>query len=302
MIPTCLVTGFLGSGKTALLRHIAHRHTGQRLLFLVNEFAAVDVDGPVLEQDAPGQVLGLPGGSIFCTCLVTEFIRVLKELPDHFGGDIEGVVIEASGVANPKVVARMLAETRLDAVYQIASVIAVADPGTFATLLQTLPNLRAQVETSDHVLVNKSDLFDEETLCATEQAVREINPAATITRTQYGHIDLDFFGGAAPRRVGGEYAQCRDPNYAKASVRFTHPVDLARFRAALEGLGPSLYRAKGFVPTPDGVFYMDVSSSGVRTTLLPEFTGPADFAIITTPHAAEKATSLFADIRAGIYH
>ncbi len=347
MIPLCLVTGFLGSGKTALLRHIAHQHNGQRLVFLVNEFAAVDVDGPVLEHDAPGQVLGLPGGSIFCTCLVTEFIRVLQELPERFGPDIDGVIIEASGVANPKVVARMLAETKLDAVYQIASVIAVADPGTFAILLQTLPNLRAQIEASDHVLINKSDLFDKETLCATERAVREINPAATITQTQYGKVNLepipkstclgkmpgtcndhlhhrhsrdggnpgkidtpeircttqerppvpvipakagiqvlqglahtrgpldprfrgddgkgsrwkearddaqlsgpvlDLFGVHTPRPIEGEYASCKDPNYAKASVRFTHPVNLARFLAALENFGPGLYRAKASCP------------------------------------------------------
>jgi G3E family GTPase len=302
MIPVCLVTGFLGSGKTALLRHIARQHAGQRLVFLVNEFAAVDVDGPVLEHDAPGRVLGLPGGSIFCTCLVSEFIRVLKELPDRFGADIDGVVIEASGVANPKVVTRMLAETRLDEVYRIASVIAVADPGTFATLLQTLPNLRAQIEASDHVLVNKSDLFDEEVLRATEGAACEINPAAAVTRTQYGHIDLDLFSGSTPRRVAGEYAQCRDPNYAKASVRFTRPVDLARFLPALESFGPSLYRAKGFVPTPNGVFYVDVSSSGVQTKLLPEFAGPANLAIITSPDAAQQAAALVADIKAGRFY
>jgi len=295
------VTGFLGSGKTCLLRHIARHYAGKRLAFLVNEFSAVDIDGPVLEHDAPGQVVGLPGGSIFCVCLVSEFIRVLRELPERFGPDLDGVVVEASGVANPKVVARMLAETKLDEVYRIASVIAVADPGTFGTLLQTLPNIRAQVEASDHVLINKSDLFDEETLCATEQAVREINPAATVARTQYGSIDMELFGGSVPHAVGGEYAPCRDPNYAKASVRITEPIDLPRLLAALREVGPHLYRAKGFVPTPDGVYHVDASSSGVQSMPMHEFNPPADFAIITAPAAAEEAALLAADLRAGKY-
>ena len=94
----CLVTGFLGCGKTTLLMRIAKRSKGRRLVFLVNEFSPKDVDGKLLGAEGVDAVL-VAGGSIFCRCLVTDFINHLKTLPERFGtggAPVEGVVVEAS--------------------------------------------------------------------------------------------------------------------------------------------------------------------------------------------------------------
>ena len=80
MIALSLVTGFLGSGKTTYLRRLVEQYRGRRLVFLVNEFSPVDVDGPVL-RSAEDDVVSLPGGSIFCTCLVTQFVHTLERIP-----------------------------------------------------------------------------------------------------------------------------------------------------------------------------------------------------------------------------
>jgi len=305
MIPLCLVTGFLGSGKTSLLRHLAQQHRARRVVFLVNEFSAVDIDGSVLEAEIPGQVIGLPGGSIFCVCLVSEFIHVLGTLPERFSGSgaaPEGIIIEASGVANPTVIERMLEETRLDALYRIASVIAVADPGSFSTLLQTLPNIRAQIEASGHIVINKIDLYDEDTLRETEEAIRAIHPRAHIVRAVYGQAALEIFGERELRRLDGAYAACIDPHYGKASVRIQQPVQLQSLLEALRNLGAGVYRAKGFVPTSSGVFYVDVTPSGAQTTPIPDFAGHTDFALIAAPEAAEAVRALVAEIKTGKYN
>ncbi len=147
-IPLSLVTGFLGSGKTTFLKHTARRLAGRRIVYLVNEFSALDVDTQSLRQISP-DVIAIPGGSIFCKCLVGDFIQTLSRVPQRFGSSqpgsadtIEGLIVEASGIANPKVVADMLRETKLDAVYSLASVVAIVDPGSFGKLLVTLPNIR----------------------------------------------------------------------------------------------------------------------------------------------------------------
>jgi G3E family GTPase len=66
-IPVVLVTGFLGSGKTTLLRRLAEAYPDKRLIFLVNEFAATDVDGETLSATGT-PTHSVVGGSLFCEC------------------------------------------------------------------------------------------------------------------------------------------------------------------------------------------------------------------------------------------
>lgn len=138
LIPICLVTGFLGAGKTTFLKTITRQHLRQRLVYLVNEFSPRDIDSAIVSEVYP-DVVSVPGGSIFCKCLVTQFMSHLQQIPSRFGTP-EGLVIEASGMANPGVMASMLRETRLDAQYRLARIISVIDPGSFHKLRRTLPH------------------------------------------------------------------------------------------------------------------------------------------------------------------
>ncbi len=267
MVPICLITGFLGSGKTTLLQHIVETHRDEKIVYLFNEYSPRDIDGAMLAQ-AEDDVVAIPGGSIFCRCLVTQFVGHLQRIPERFHSDehpLAGVVIEASGVANPMVIEQMLAETGLDEVYALSSIISVVEPGSLPKLVHTLPNIRAQIEAADTVLVNKIDLFPPEDIDATEQIVREINPQATVMRTVHCAVDLELFAGARVRGLEGDYALCADPNYARYAISFAQPVEIDALRARLEALSDEIYRAKGVVPTPDGPVYLDMSASGIIT-------------------------------------
>lgn len=303
MIPLGLITGFLGSGKTTLLRRIHERYRNRKIVYLVNEFSAIDVDGRVLQSEI-GELVALPGGSIFCVCLVGEFIRVLQQIPERFGSDaapIEGVVIEASGIANPKVIEQMLRETQLDRVYAPASVIAVVDPATFPTLLQTLPNIIAQIECSDRVIINKSDLFDSQTLDDVEAEVRGIHPTVAVYRAAFCDADIDPFAGHFQAIGEGEYAKCVDPNYAKASVRYSNEMDLSLLADAIRELDASLYRAKGFIQCQGTVYYLDATVSGVTMRTAPEYTGPLELAFIVKGTEAAALRALVAQIKSGAF-
>jgi len=144
-IPTTLVTGFLGSGKTTLLKRIMQQHAGSKLVLLVNEFSGHDVDGGIVQKEAPQgmHVVPVPGGSIFCTCLVAKFIDHLAQIVrDHEADPIDGLIIEASGVADPLAVRKLLRETGLQDAIDLRRVISVLDPGTLPRLILTLPNIR----------------------------------------------------------------------------------------------------------------------------------------------------------------
>ena len=267
MIPVALVTGFLGSGKTAYLRHLMARHADRRLVYLVNEFSPVDVDGRLLD-DSKDRVVSLPGGSIFCRCLVSEFIKTMTGIPERFlrdGMPPEGMVIEASGVANPAVIERMLHETRLDALFKLTAIVSVVDPGSFPTLIHTLPNIIDQVRASDTVILNKTDLFDKAAVARTESEVRRLHPGTRIVHATYCAVDLDLFGEHAERGLDGQYALCADPDYARFVVRTDEPIDGERLVAELGSLRNDIYRAKGFVRTGAGMRYLDCSPAA--TTL-----------------------------------
>lgn len=258
MLPICLVTGFLGTGKTTLLKNIVASNNDRKIIYLVNEFSAHDVDGAALSAENPF-VVSIPGGSIFCQCRVTEFIGELKEIPKRWP-DAQGIVIEASGMANPRVMEQMLAETRLDKLYRLATVISVIDAGSFLKLLSTLPNIRAQIEAADVVLINKTDCHAPEENEKADSLVREINPTAQRIKTVRCAAPLDWFAEHAPRGLQGEYAKCSDPNY---SVFVTdRPFNGEALEAFILAHARDIYRVKG---TLAGELF-DYSTAGITRT------------------------------------
>ena len=278
-------------------------------------------------------------GSIFCKCLVSDFILNLSEIPRRFGQKpppassaalgakpsfrendlpmpvdvarevgvpagsdaIEGVIIEASGIANPKVIADMLRETKLDAVYDLASIVSVADPGSFHKLLATLPNIRAQVEAADFVLLNKIDLFSDEQVAATEATIRQIHPAVRIIRTVLAAAEVELFGAAPPRDLHGEYADCADPHYGRYSLAFYKAIDLAKLQEAVGDMGDMLYRAKGFVPTSTGVVYLDWSTAGLSIEPRERGDAQAGLAMIARVDRREAIESFISRVQAGAF-
>lgn len=265
MIPVVLITGFLGSGKTTLLKRIAEQHRDRRWVYLVNDFASVDVDGEWIKQ-ADDRVVSISGGSIFCTCLVTDFIRTLKTIAEDrtfMSEPPEALIIEASGMTDPRVIRHMLKETRWDQVYEVRRVLALADPGTFHKLLKTLPNLRSQIEAADTVLISKSDRYSPEEQAAVEEAVHRIQPEALCVRMVMGEIDFDIMAPVDAPTVKGDYAKCVDPNYHRFVMTDLLPT-LAQLRGLIAQTAEALYRAKGFIEEEGILYAVDYSSSGLQ--------------------------------------
>ncbi len=293
MIPLCLVAGFLGSGKTTLLRRIAAANRGRRLLFLVNEFSPADIDGRTLAADGL-DVLVLPGGSIFCRCLVAQFIGQLDAIAARAAaGPLDGVVIEASGMADPRVIARLLVETRLDARYALVRVIAVADPVRLLKLIRTLPAIRAQLEAADVVVLNKCDLAPPAVADEAEALARGLRPGAEVLRAVRAEVDLDPFPAAPAREPAGEYAACRDPAFETFRIACPGEVGAARLAAAVKAAGDDLYRLKGFVRNGGRVVSVQVAGGMPEIEPAPAAGGgPFELVCIVRGGAADRVRPL----------
>jgi G3E family GTPase len=255
MMPICLVMGFLGTGKTTFLKNIAALNGDRKIVYLVNEFSAHDVDGAALSAENPF-VVSIPDGSIFCKCRVTEFIGELNKIAAQ-SPDAQGVVIEASGMANPKVMEQMLTETRLGRLYRLATVISIIEPNSFLKLRNTLPNIIAQIEAADVVLVNKTDCNTSEKIEKTDALVREIHPGAERIQTIHCEAAIDLFAEHAPRGLQGEYAKCSDPNYTVFVTK--QPFNGNALEEFILACADDIYRVKGTLADE----FFDYSTTGI---------------------------------------
>lgn len=275
MTPLVLITGFLGTGKTTLLQRLAEKHANDKLVYLVNEFSPEDVDGLDLENSSRN-VVSVPGGSIFCKCVSGQFLHELSTIPRRFdlpGSPVAAVIIEASGIADPRVIREMFAESRLDRLYDLSRVICVVDPISFPKLLKTLPNVKGQVESADTVVLNKTDRADSQMVAEVTEQILELNPEVIVEPCQWANVDLDILNKRDLKaEVKGDYAECMDANYEHLAVELYGAVDAQWFEEQINRFADSLYRVKGNIPSNevDGqCYHVDYSKAGISWRPMP---------------------------------
>jgi len=185
-IPATVVTGFLGAGKTTLIRHLITNANGRRIALIVNEFGEVGIDGDLLKSCGAADcteddIVELANGCLCCT-VADDFLPTLQKLLDR-PNPPSHIVIETSGLALPKPLVQAFAwpgiksRTTVDGVVTVVDAAAVAE-GRFADDEEALAEQRAadpnldhdnpleelfedQLACADLVLLNKTDLLDE---------------------------------------------------------------------------------------------------------------------------------------------
>ena len=172
-IPATIITGFLGAGKTTLIRHMLENVQGRRIALIINEFGDLGVDGDILkgcgdETCREEDVMELSNGCICCT-VADDFIPTMEKLlaredkPDH-------IVIETSGLALPQPLVRAFnwpgisTQVTVDGVVTVVDGKAVTD-GRFAHSVEAIDAQRKLDENLDHE-TPLSELFEDQVACA----------------------------------------------------------------------------------------------------------------------------------------
>ncbi len=172
-LPVSVITGFLGSGKTTLIRHLLENPQGRRLAVVVNEFGDVGVDGEILkgcaDESCPAEnILELANGCICCT-VADDFIPTIQQLmaldprPDH-------ILIETSGLALPKPLLKAFDWPDIRSRITVDGVIALADAeavaaGRFAPDVDKVEAQRLADDSLDHE-TPLSEVFEDQISCA----------------------------------------------------------------------------------------------------------------------------------------
>lgn len=214
--PVTLISGFLGAGKTSLLKHILENQEGVRLGVVVNDVAAVNIDSQLISKYERGgaiEIAELSNGCVCCTAS-DDLVASVQELVNRSGSKpFHHVVIELSGVGEPEAVKRhwdigvevgmpatLLTEIKRSVAVVDASVFgndwldsrkasARNEEGALHEGFETVGQLLAeQVEKADVVLLNKTDLATPEEMATTEQVVKALNPTAEVVRAVHGKV------------------------------------------------------------------------------------------------------------------
>ncbi|MDI1285428.1 MAG: cobalamin biosynthesis protein CobW [Reyranella sp.] len=220
-VPCTIITGFLGAGKTTLVRHVLENAGGRRLAVIVNEFGDVGIDGDILkscgiESCTEDSIVELSNGCICCT-VADDFVPALKSLLDR-PNPPEHIVIETSGLALPKPLVKAFNWPEIASRVTVDGVVAVVDgaavaAGRFADDPEAIARQRAEDDSLDHdnpleevyedqllcadlVVLNKADLMSvDERKTVTDEIGKTLPKAVKVVEVENGKVAVSVLLG-----------------------------------------------------------------------------------------------------------
>jgi G3E family GTPase len=272
-----LVNGFLGAGKTTFMHNLAEHFRGEKVAIVVNEFGKIGMDGLLLQEEGIC-VEEISNGSIFCNCRSDTFINALVRISQF---PVNTVLVESSGLSDPTGMGKILSivQNLAKNVYDYKGAIAIVDATNFQKLVNTAYAVKAQIVSSDLIIINKIDLVEKDILDSIEKMLKKINPLVSIVRTSYGEILSPDWITSLSNKAGLD-----DMNIKKSKV-----VGIQKFTVSMEGeynkntleswireFSPYIYRIKGFVSIDNKWHYVDGTSNELdisSTEIVPQ--GPS---------------------------
>ncbi|MFB7916145.1 CobW family GTP-binding protein [Streptomyces sp. NPDC056061] len=276
-IPVIVLAGFLGSGKTTLLNHLLANRAGNRIGVIVNDFGAIEIDAMTVSGQV-GSTVSLGNGCLCCAVDASELDTFLETLTRP-SARLDVIIIEASGLAEPQELVRMLlASDNPHIVY--GGLVEVVDAAEFDATRQRHPEIDRHLAVADLVVLNKTDRVGDEELVRIRDAVATRGTAggegaagrgaAAVIGATHGRIDPELLFDPSLRPDGEEkalqltfedlllaeraeaegdtgHAHHLHAAYESVSFAADSPMDPRRLMDFLDSRPPGLYRIKGFV-------------------------------------------------------
>jgi G3E family GTPase len=220
-IPLTVLTGFLGSGKTTLLKSLLKQPSMAGTAVIVNEFGEVGIDDALIRASTiPGSTSSddrtvlLPSGCVCCEVQGDLVEALLKLHDDMLKGripDLQRVVLETTGLADPGPIARSLISDRdLFRIFRLDGVIATVDAQHGGVQVREHMEPARQIAAADRIILTKTDLVSTDQAHDIRVMIRELNRAAPITRSIKGDIAADALFSIRAYEVRGEPERARD--------------------------------------------------------------------------------------------
>ena len=256
-VPALVVSGFLGSGKTTLVKHLITdaQEQGLKLAVVSNEFGELGIDKALLQEAGGPGYVELEGGCVCCQ-LTNELLETLQNLWETIRPD--RIVVETSGVALPfETLMTFWREPITEWVGESLAVV-VANAEQLADGRDLEGTFEQQVSSADIVVLNKVDLVSEDSLSQLECTLQEMAPDAPMIRSIQGQVDTNVVFPPAPNQTVSSKRKAKPEHRPHTHEAFESqelsidqdlgPEQLVQQLQSLQAL-----RIKGIVKTSDGL-------------------------------------------------
>ncbi len=268
-IPVFLVTGFLGSGKTTLIKRVIDHFQGnERVGIVQNEFAPSNFDGKELRRltNSDFELLEINNGSVFCVCLLEDFKGSLKKFVETCHPDM--LIIEASGLSDPVALGQIFDDPVLGERLFYAGSVCVVDSKNFLSLSKLMLRITHQLMIADVVILNKIDL--NENYEDVQESIEAINPFCRKFFAAYCEVNIDEIFNFLPAELKIQKkdrkspANAQKPQIQSVVLKSVKPLQLELIDDFLKEVIPLTFRVKGYIKTDDAVVVVQSSFGEVH--------------------------------------
>lgn len=252
-IPITVITGFLGSGKTTLLNHILSTSKDLNIGVVVNDFGDINIDAKLVKSKTDKQ-LELTSGCICCSLKTLD----LQEAIDQFTtekSNIDYIIIEASGLSEPRDLALTLRDT-IGVKVKLDCIVTIIDAHNIIKNAKNSATATDQILFSDYVIINKIDLISQSKLSDIRSLIGSINPKSRILTAKNCKVDIRLILQKDLNSIDNwsKLSNSKNHNnhihekYSHFSWQTNQPLHPMKFQEFVNNkLDKSIFRAKGIL-------------------------------------------------------
>lgn len=266
MIKVDVISGFLGSGKTTLVKKLLQVHQKEQVVLIENEFGDIGIDGELVEREG-FEVFEISSGCI-CCIMQKDFVQMLARIIKEF--QPERIIIEPTGISILSEIIDILRNPEFASLLQINTLVTVVDSVNYLEQCEVFGEFfEDQITNASVLTLSKSQLVDRETLEKIMTSLREFNPDAEIINKPWdslgpsevenlldGETDLDLSD-----ILHTDYKPCSENEFEAMALKTSRAFSQEELERCLSLLSQPQYgqvlRGKGFLKSPQG--FLDFS-------------------------------------------